>query len=94
MHDLRRRVASARGGSGILVFACDRAAKGEVLARAENEVLALPCIAMLPPSFVEYALRRGARGVFLLTCREGECAYRLGTELTAARFAEAGSLPT
>jgi coenzyme F420-reducing hydrogenase delta subunit len=42
---------------------------------------------MLPPSFVEYALRRGARGVFLLTCREGECAYRLGTELTAARFA-------
>jgi ferredoxin/coenzyme F420-reducing hydrogenase delta subunit len=87
VHDLRRRVAAARAASGILVFACDHAAKGEVLARAGSEVLALPCIAMLPPSFVEYALRRGARGVFLLTCREGECAYRLGTELTAARFA-------
>lgn len=87
VHDLRRRLVAALGGSGILVFACEHAAKREAIARAGNEVLALPCIAMLPPSFIEYALRRGARGVFLLACREGECVYRLGTELTAARLA-------
>jgi coenzyme F420-reducing hydrogenase delta subunit len=41
---------------------------------------------MLPPSFVEYALRNGADGVLLAGCREGECAYRLGAELTLARM--------
>ncbi len=49
--------------------------------------LALPCIGMLPPSFVEYALRHGAARVVLEQCAPGECAYRLGTELTEARMA-------
>jgi coenzyme F420-reducing hydrogenase delta subunit len=48
--------------------------------------IALRCLAMLPPSVVEYALRRGARKVTAVGC-EGECAYRLGMELCDERFA-------
>jgi coenzyme F420-reducing hydrogenase delta subunit len=42
---------------------------------------------MLPPSFVEYALRAGADGVLVTGCREGDCAYRLGDRWTLERFA-------
>jgi coenzyme F420-reducing hydrogenase delta subunit len=41
---------------------------------------------MLPPAFVEYALRNGAARVTAIGC-EGECAYRLGMELCDERFA-------
>lgn len=46
----------------------------------------LRCLAMLPPSVVEYALRRGARRVRAVGCK-GDCAYRLGMELCEERFA-------
>jgi ferredoxin len=46
----------------------------------------LRCLAMLPPSVVEYALRRGARKVRAVGCK-GDCAYRLGMELCEERFA-------
>jgi coenzyme F420-reducing hydrogenase delta subunit len=41
---------------------------------------------MLPPAFVEYALRQGARRVRAVGC-DGECACRLGMELCDERFA-------
>jgi coenzyme F420-reducing hydrogenase delta subunit len=41
---------------------------------------------MLPPSFVEYALRHGAGRVRAVGC-PSECAYRLGLELAEERFA-------
>ena len=42
---------------------------------------------MLPPSFIEYALRDGAAGVLVVTCRDGGCAFRLGQRWTAERLA-------
>lgn len=64
----------------------------EVLFRCEFAIpqahaLELRCMAMLPPSFIEYALRRGAQRVRLAGCRQGACAWRLGDELSAERFA-------
>jgi coenzyme F420-reducing hydrogenase delta subunit len=47
----------------------------------------LLCAAMLPPSFVEYALRAGADGVLIAACREGDCEFRIGDDLLAARLA-------
>ena len=41
----------------------------------------LLCAGMLPPSFVEYALRTGADGVMIASCRHGGCEYRLGRAL-------------
>ncbi len=93
VHELRRRLARAlrrlAGRASVLVFACERAARSDALAGPGSAVVGLRCLGMLPPSFVEYALRRGAGGVLLLGCREGECAYRLGTDLTGARLAGA-----
>jgi len=39
----------------------------------------LPCTGMVPPSLLDFMLRRGgADGVFLTGCGDGECFHRLG----------------
>jgi ferredoxin len=88
VNELRRKVGSALAeGSRVLVFRCDCARAAESASDGSSTTFKLPCIGMLPPSFVEYALRQGAGRVVLEGCAAGECAYRLGTELTAARLA-------
>jgi len=42
---------------------------------------------MVPPSFVEYALRAGADGVLVAACREGDCEFRTGDALVRGRLA-------
>jgi ferredoxin len=79
VHELRRRLQAALPADEVL-FSCEGTRAGGI---------ALRCLAMLPPSFVEYALRNGARRVRAVGCPEGECAWRLGLELTAERFAGA-----
>lgn len=78
VQDLRRSVrAATASGAKEVVFSCE-----------ENRIdhaIGLRCLAMLPPSFVEYALRNGARSVKAVGC--AECAYRLGLALSAERFA-------
>ena len=50
-------------------------------------VITLPCVGMLPPSFVDFALsRRLADGVLLAGCAEGDCFYRLGNRWTDERM--------
>lgn len=79
---LRERMrATLASGATEIVFRCENAATG-----AEKDGIALRCLAMLPPAFVEYALRHGAREVRAVGC-EPECAYRLGMDLCDARFA-------
>jgi len=80
------RIAQAQAGR-IIVFACAGAARAATLDDARTALLEMRCIGMLPPSFIEYALRAGADGALLVACRAGECAYRLGAELTAQRLA-------
>ena len=78
VHELRRRLQRALPAEEV-VFRCEHAGSGAGIA--------LRCLAMLPPSFVEYALRNGARHVKAIGCAQGECAWRLGLELSAERFA-------
>ena len=61
-----------------VVFCCEK--------NPQPGAIALRCLAMLPPAFVEYALRNGAQRVKAVGC-EDECAYRLGMELSDERFA-------
>ena len=75
--ELRRRMQRALP-AGEIVFSCEGTRAGGIVLR---------CLAMLPPSFVEYALRHGARRVRAVGCRDGECAWRIGLELAAERFA-------
>ena len=48
----------------------------------------MPCVAMLPPSFIDFALSRDlADGVMLAGCGERDCYHRLGDEWTRQRMA-------
>ena len=81
VHDLRRRLdALLSRGTRRVRFRC---ACGPPVAGA----IELRCMAMLAPSFIEYALRRGARSVTVGGCRDGECVWRLSDDIAAGRFA-------
>jgi quinol-cytochrome oxidoreductase complex cytochrome b subunit/coenzyme F420-reducing hydrogenase delta subunit len=84
--DLEKRVAALPGSNKILVFTCAQATGGAGLADAGAAVIPLACAAMLPPSFIEYALHAGAGGVVIAGCREGDCEFRLGDQLVMERF--------
>ncbi len=84
--EMERKIAALTGPVKIAVFGCTCAADSSRLERADTAVLNLMCTGLVPPSFVEYALRGGADGVFVTGCREGSCAFRLGTQLTEQRL--------
>ena len=86
---LERGLAQLDGENGIIVFGCDQGANVASLAGKDLASFRLICTGMLPPSFVEYALRGGAAGVLVTGCREGGCAFRLGNRWTEERIAGA-----
>lgn len=90
IQELRRRLQQgleARpGGRTIVVFGCDEGAGVQRLASDDVLPISLICAGMLPPSFVDYALRDGAAGVLVTGCREGDCEYRLGQRWAAERL--------
>lgn len=83
--------AAARLPAGvprILAYGCETGANIAALRAAGVEVVALTCIAQLPPSFLDFVItRRHADGVLLLGCRAHDCHYRLGVEWTEQRLA-------
>ncbi|MGC2519482.1 MAG: cytochrome b N-terminal domain-containing protein, partial [Burkholderiales bacterium] len=84
---LQQAIEAVTGPAPVVVFGCDRGASVAALAGAGTATLSLPCIGMLPPSFIEYALRSGVAGVMVAGCGEGDCEFRFGTQWTAARLA-------
>ncbi len=83
---MERQLAALQGDSRIVVIGCDRGARVAALEAADVTSLSLICTGMLPPSFVEYALRGGAAGVLVTGCREGGCEFRLGARWTQQRL--------
>ena len=87
---LRDRTIAAseqlQGNSRVIVFACEHC---DAESQADGaKVLTMPCIAMLPPSFIDFALSRNlADGVMLAGCGERDCYHRLGDEWTRQRIA-------
>lgn len=84
--EMERKIAALDDPVRIVVFGCDCAVATASLEDAGTAVLGLLCIGLLPPSFIEYALRGGADGVLVTGCREGSCAYRLGSRWMAERL--------
>ena len=74
------------GRARIAVFSCDRSTKVSHLAAPDTAVISLLCAGILPPSFIEYALRGGADGVVVSACRSGGCDFRLGDLWTTERL--------
>lgn len=83
---LRVKLEAIEGDAKIAVFGCDHGATLEALSSTDVAGVSLICTGMLPPSFVEYALREGAAGVLVTGCRECGCAFRLGNRWTEQRL--------
>jgi coenzyme F420-reducing hydrogenase delta subunit/ferredoxin len=77
----------ADGTAKLVIFGCDKGADARALATADTAVISLLCTGMLPPSFIEYALRSGADGIMVTGCREGGCDFRLGMQWMQERLA-------
>ena len=91
--ELRQRCLDAAqqlsGDQRVMVFGCEHGVAPAALADDDAAaVLTLPCVGMLPPSFIDFVLsRRLADGVLLTGCREGDCHFRLGIRWTQQRIA-------
>lgn len=83
------KAALAREPSCIVVFGCDQQRGSGALRAPGVATLGLACTGMLPPSFIEFALRNGALGVLVTGCAPGGCEYRLGQRWTEERLAGA-----
>lgn len=89
IRELRRQleagVAELSGDVRIVVFVCSHG----VTLPTSPDCLTIPllCIGMLPPSFIDYALRIGADGVVVAAGRRGGCMYRLGDRWLEERLA-------
>jgi coenzyme F420-reducing hydrogenase delta subunit len=68
----------------VLVLACEHgAAAGRI-----GDTVVLPCVAMAPPSLIDFILSRDlADGVVVAGCAESACYNRLGIQWTEQRFA-------
>ena len=84
---LQQGLAALSGPHRIVAFGCSRGARVDTLAAPDVATFSLMCIGVLPPSFVEYALRDGASAVLVSGCREGGCEFRLGQRWTEQRLA-------
>lgn len=83
---LEQKLAALSGSTRIVVFGCDHGARIDTFADAQTAGMSLLCAGLLPPSFVEYALRSGADGVLVTACRGGACEFRLGEQWAAERL--------
>jgi len=92
LHELREQILTATdrltGSARIIVFGCDHGPDLKRLCGPDTAIMKLPCIAMLPPSFIDYLLsRKHTDGIFLTGCAEGDCHYRLGQQWEEQRLA-------
>ena len=85
--ELRERTVAAAqaltGPARVLVLACEHGGGA-----AHPGAVPLPCVAMAPPSLIDYVLsKRLADGVVVAGCAERACFNRLGVAWTEQRFA-------
>lgn len=72
----------------VLVIGCSMGAEAQTLSAPDVAVMSLPCVGMLPPSFIDYALSRDlAEGVLLTGCKSEACHHRFGIRWTEDRLA-------
>jgi len=83
---LHTGLASLEAPHKLVVFGCDHGADVRALCAPDVIAFSQVCTGMLPPSFVEYALRDGASAVLVTGCRAGSCEFRLGQLWTAQRL--------
>ena len=88
LKELREKVVAVAGHltrpGRVLVLACEH---GAAAGRLQGTVV-LPCVAMAPPSQIDFVLSRDfADGVVVAGCAQSACYNRLGVAWTEQRFA-------
>ena len=91
MTKLREDVIHVMAGTGgparVLVIACTSGNRAASVQADGIGMVSMPCVGMLPPSFIDFALsRRHADGVMLSSCADNDCFYRLGLRWTRMRI--------
>jgi len=91
VQDMRQATSDAldrlTGDEKLIVFGCEHAIDVETLRNNGIAALSLPCIGMLPPAFIDHAIRQGgADGVFLTGCAGEDCYFRRGNTWTEQRL--------
>lgn len=82
-----RALATLHGRNRVVLYGCDHGLDVGKLRQPSVAAISLPCIGMLPPAFVDYALRDGrAQGVLVVGCRAGDCHFRLGVNWIEQRL--------
>ncbi|MGH8136063.1 MAG: hydrogenase iron-sulfur subunit, partial [Steroidobacteraceae bacterium] len=85
---LKKSCAALSGNDRLVVFACEHAGGLGAELQRNSAVAQLPCVGMLPPSFIDFVLARHlADGVVLAGCRENGCYHRFGERWTDERIA-------
>lgn len=82
---LRDGLKRRKAADTVLVCHCRFGAGGEDAGALLP--IELECLGMLPPSFIDYALRQGVAGVVLAGCGNCNCEYRLGMRWVTERIA-------
>ena len=85
--DLKAKIDALPGantGRRILAFGCDYGVSVNRLQEPDVHAIQLPCVGMLPASFIDYALRGRADAVFIAGCKD--CHYRFGDAWLEARI--------
>lgn len=81
------RDEASPGNPSILVVGCEFGADTETVSLPALRSVALPCVGMLPPSFIDFALSKdGVEGVMLTGCNDCACQHRLGIQWTEDRM--------
>ena len=91
LRGLRDRIATAsaalQGEERRLVFCCD-SVMADYREVPNGASIAVPCVAAIPPAFIDFVLARGfADKIYLATCAGGACNHRLGIEWMEGRIA-------
>ena len=85
--EMQQAAARLSGDARVIVIACGSGADIAGCAAEGVATIRLPCVAMLPPSFIDYVVSRGlADGVLLAGCAPGDCYHRLGDRWTEERI--------
>ncbi|MBF0180538.1 MAG: hydrogenase iron-sulfur subunit [Magnetococcales bacterium] len=84
--EVNQKLANLAGSGRVLLFGCEHGVDVVPMQDASVAVVKLPCSGMLPPSMIEYALKKGADGVFVTSCRESDCYHRCGNRWTEKRL--------
>ncbi|MCR4378120.1 MAG: hydrogenase iron-sulfur subunit [Rhodospirillales bacterium] len=70
--------AMAKAPGGVVVVGCEHGPKVQDLTLQGAAAVRLPCVSMLPPSFIDYMVDQGAGGVMIAGCPECGCRFRYG----------------